>query len=174
MTQQCVTCGTLYDDLEPSCPTCTVIDEAAAASEARAAGGIATGDGEPPEEPSPTTDRSPVSNAASREEAGTPANDAPSAEPESPQAINMHVAVKRFSKDVRKAIERNGFARPSGELVDGASIVLIEVFGRFAVHFSKVIGAPLPAFMATMQMLYEEGMDRSPDAAKPPSLVLLR
>jgi hypothetical protein len=117
----------------------------------------------------PTTDRSPVSGAKLEVVPEPPSAAEPDPEGPSPTAINLSVAVKHFTKDIRKAIEKNDFATPEGELADGAAAMLMQVFGRFAAHFSMIMGAPPHVFMATMQMLYEETTD-----TKPPSLALLR
>jgi hypothetical protein len=94
--------------------------------------------------------------------------------PPSPAAINLSVAVKRLARDIRKAVQRCGFAKPSGELVDGGAVVLTQVFGSMAASFCRMIGGDLPLFLATMQVQYEEGADSAPDATKAPRLVRLK
>jgi hypothetical protein len=89
-------------------------------------------------------------------------------------AINLSVAVKRLAKDIRKAIERNGFVLPSGAFADDAAASLVNIFGRLAAQVAHTIGAPGEVFLATMAVQWEETADPSPDATKPPELVLLK
>jgi hypothetical protein len=94
--------------------------------------------------------------------------------PPSPTAVNLSVAVKRLSKEIRKAIAKTGFARPNGGLVDGGAVVLAQIFGTLAAEACRSLGGDVALFLATMQVQWEESGDKGPDATKPPNLVLLR